>query len=450
MDIRIKGIGLIDDSTVRLDGLTVITGANNSGKSTCGKILYSVLKATSHLSDKAQRDQRLVLYDQYLEAHKKLDVFIMMRLGGAQSTKPTAFDMSMELSSWGQQLILDIQQKASRVIEIANRGDSHDGLFLHTNATAVNEDFAAFATAAIHNDIDIHRYVDEELTRMLVAEFKDDIQNSTTLDQDALIELSDQGNLYTPFIIHDDIVAHNREETFYVSPLDEVFFIDDAYILDHVYRHDSEPHNELERRNSRDHRSQMLDVLSSIISNPSYLSPHEKLTLDDSLTLLYRKIDKIVPGSLYFDQGNLRYKDSSLSLNASNLATGSKMFSIIKVLLKAGKIGASTQLILDEPEAHLHPEWQNKFAEIIVLLVKELHISVLLTTHSPNFALALEAYMRKHRIKEKCHFYLTQDLPNGLKKLELANDNLGMIYDDFITYFSEMSLLRDMNSDDDE
>ena len=37
MDIRLKNIGIIKDSSIRLDGLTVITGANNSGKTTVGK-----------------------------------------------------------------------------------------------------------------------------------------------------------------------------------------------------------------------------------------------------------------------------------------------------------------------------------------------------------------------------------------------------------------------------
>lgn len=51
---------------------------------------------------------------------------------------------------------------------------------------------------------------------------------------------------------------------------------------------------------------------------------------------------------------------------------------------------------MDEPETHLHPKWQNLFAEIMLLLVKELGCHVLLTTHSPNFMLALEANMRKY------------------------------------------------------
>ena len=40
--VHIENIGIIEESTVFLDGLTVITGHNNSGKTTVGKALYSV------------------------------------------------------------------------------------------------------------------------------------------------------------------------------------------------------------------------------------------------------------------------------------------------------------------------------------------------------------------------------------------------------------------------
>ena len=118
------------------------------------------------------------------------------------------------------------------------------------------------------------------------------------------------------------------------------------------------------------------------------------------------------------------------------------MFSIIKMLLNKGEIDNTTMLILDEPEAHLHPKWQNAFAEIIVLLVKELNVNVLLTTHSPNFMLALDAYMRKYKIAEKTNFYQTDVLEDGFVQYRCVNDDMGLIYQDFLQYLSEVKMLR--------
>ena len=57
MQIRLKNIGIVKDSTIALDGLTVITGKNNSGKNTVGKTLYSLFDAVANIQRKAENDK---------------------------------------------------------------------------------------------------------------------------------------------------------------------------------------------------------------------------------------------------------------------------------------------------------------------------------------------------------------------------------------------------------
>ena len=64
---------------------------------------------------------------------------------------------------------------------------------------------------------------------------------------------------------------------------------------------------------------------------------------------------------------------------------GIKAFTIIRTLLEKGEIHEKDVMVLDEPEIHLHPEWQLIYAELIVLLEKYLHLTILITTHSPYF-----------------------------------------------------------------
>jgi len=45
MELQLKNIGMIKEANVKIDGLTVIAGENDTGKSTVGKALYVVLKA---------------------------------------------------------------------------------------------------------------------------------------------------------------------------------------------------------------------------------------------------------------------------------------------------------------------------------------------------------------------------------------------------------------------
>ena len=103
----------------------------------------------------------------------------------------------------------------------------------------------------------------------------------------------------------------------------------------------------------------------------------------------------------------------------------------------------NTVLILDEPESHLHPEWENIVAEITVLLAKKLGVKILLTTHSSNFMLAVDAYMKKYDFIDKTNFYKTKIIDDGLVKYDLVNENMEKIYEEFYVPFSRMKQLRD-------
>lgn len=60
MQIKLENIGIVKDSTIALDGLTVITGKNNSGKTTVGKTLYALLDSVCNLQQKAKSETRFV------------------------------------------------------------------------------------------------------------------------------------------------------------------------------------------------------------------------------------------------------------------------------------------------------------------------------------------------------------------------------------------------------
>ena len=47
MQLSLENIGIIKKASVRLDGLTVIAGENDTGKSTVGKILYAIIRSIS-------------------------------------------------------------------------------------------------------------------------------------------------------------------------------------------------------------------------------------------------------------------------------------------------------------------------------------------------------------------------------------------------------------------
>lgn len=84
-------------------------------------------------------------------------------------------------------------------------------------------------------------------------------------------------------------------------------------------------------------------------------------------------------------------------------------------------------MILDEPEIHLHPEWQLLYAQLIVLLQREFDLSLLITTHSPYFLDAIDVYSTKYHTSHAAHYYLAEN-EGRLSHLRDVTNNIDAIY----------------------
>ena len=131
----------------------------------------------------------------------------------------------------------------------------------------------------------------------------------------------------------------------------------------------------------------------------------------------------------------LKYKVNrkAVSLEISNIASGSKAFGLLYALLKSGVILKDGLLILDEPENHLHPEWQLKYAQIICKMVKN-GFHILMTSHSPYMIQAIKTYSEQEGIlDDKVNFYFAkQDTEYNYNKIINIRDEAGNLNDDII------------------
>lgn len=104
-----------------------------------------------------------------------------------------------------------------------------------------------------------------------------------------------------------------------------------------------------------------------------------------------------------------------------------KTFYLLKKLIENGTIEPNSPVILDEPEVHLHPEWQLVLAEIIVLMQKYMNLNFLINSHSPYFVRAIEVYSTKYAIDSKTKYYLAK-IENDLSEFEDVTGNVSEIY----------------------
>lgn len=300
--------------------------------------------------------------------------------------------------------------------------------------------------ADIEKDPQLIDYARESINQTLQTEFSYQIQPVRGQQGDSKIELLGENTTYFHLTISENRVVNEGVPVFVSVPYQKAYFVDDPFVLDNAlswrFSDKMEPDDDaILNPNRIVHHNYKLN---SVLRSRRQPSVFEQTILSDTLQEIKEKIDGIIPGTFDFSPEGEYYIQNGMKLRIANLAAGSKMFSIIKILLAKGELDNTTMLILDEPETHLHPQWQNAFAEIIVLLVKELGINILLTTHSSNFMLALDAYMRKYHMADKTNFYQTDMLEDGFVRYRCVNDDMGKkIYEDFLQYLSEVKVLRD-------
>lgn len=475
MQIRLKNIGIVKDSTITLDGLTVITGKNNSGKTTVGKALYSLLDAVSNIQRKAENDKcvyvinhlsnlgdtlEFLRYSRNLVHMDEADIFatypvlksVITREYRREISPDTMEDLvhrlidelkNLDTSFFVDQVETSRNSRIFRIKVLDSQKDNLKDSFDRQKTEAILG--LEKLLSEINKDPELINYARESINQTLRIEFSNQIQPVKGQEEMSEIELSDSDKVYFHLAVEDNLVADDGIPIFTISPCRKVYLVDDPFILDDELIARYFRGRIIEERDSFFDPGRIVshrDKLKIVLRSGKTLSVFEQTVLSDTLKETKTKIDSILPGTFEFSSEGEYYIQDGLKLKISNLATGSKMFSIIKMLLNKGEIDDATMLILDEPEAHLHPKWQNAFAEIIVLLVKELHVNILLTTHSPNFMLALDAYMRKYEIAEQTNFYQTDVLEDGFVQYHCVNDDMGMIYQDFLQYLSEVKMLR--------
>jgi predicted ATPase len=167
----------------------------------------------------------------------------------------------------------------------------------------------------------------------------------------------------------------------------------------------------------------------------------------DKTKKLNQVIFDIIKGDFVINSnGLLKFKRQDIDFDMSNVATGIKSFGIIQMLLENESLNSNSLLILDEPEVHLHPNWQVKYAEILVLLSKELAIPIVMTSHSPYFIEALEAYSKKYKYESSTNFYFAKKNEDGLSaKITDVTENISPILSSISEAFYT---IQDLNDED--
>lgn len=417
MKLKLRNINKVKTADIKLDGLTVIAGANSSGKSTVGKLLFSMVKAhanAEYLKNQSKEDKlRKRVEDLY------------KRVNGCFSRtddKELSDMFPFPLSKFITPLLEAESPKASD--EILNKIENW----------ICSKDITPRMKSLFNQDIDNIRIalgnsvaadIASEARVFVESEFMNKICSSDTNDSEALLEYDNPSeSLQLKFRkdeIHQVMVNiddHLKDATYVESPL--YMHILDTLLYAATYQ-------EYQQRPLMTYRG-MVPIHIKDLANK--ISSLQLMQYSDGFAEKYGLME-IMNGHFVFDDETktLKFVDNkrNVSLSPINIASGIKTFGLVQILLETHVIGNDRVLIWDEPENHLHPKWQIAFAEVLVKMAHN-GIPIVVSTHSPYFTQGIRYFSAKYDLELYTNYYLAEEGEDGLSELKDVTSDLNQIF----------------------
>ena len=419
INLKIKDFGPINEADIVLNKINVVGGNNATGKSTTSKLLYCFLK--SNMEDRIN----------FALQHSRLHIDSLIN------------NIYLELNIDQPEFVY---LKDVRLLEVLDNDK-----VIHFNELTVEEKFHQI-------QIDSNRYYNEnnnnEKINKMIKEI-DDILTTIHLEENNLTILLLKDFLSSEFngenlkfdstfngIVNGDEfkisinLKDNNFDSDYAFSANGYFSSEDVIYIDTFSFF--ETHTPW--RTDYHHAGYITKIL--MFDNQK---DFEEITNEKLLNVI-QKIKEIINGDISFINNKFTFihdetKDiDSLSNNSfaiTDVASGIKQIAIIQLLLSNGELKPNSFLIFDEPEVNLHPDWQFKFAEILVLLAKELNITIYLNSHSPLFIEAMDVFSETYDFEDSISYYLTEESKIAGKynftkvnsnELYRIYDNLGNVY----------------------
>lgn len=403
MKLSLKNIGKIEDASIEINGITSIAGENNTGKSTVGRTLFSVFNSFHDMDFKIKEER--------IRGVKNVINLIYQNTSSKRFVSFNTRRLAKDIIDASEELQDDMQTLEDMVIAYISQYDK--SFEENVKKLKLKEWFSRLRNLLTIPEEDIFKAV---LEKTMDIEFNGQINNIYS-DKSGSIQLQIQDKTID-IRVHDNKVEDINES---IPLFAEAIYLDDPFILDDKHA--------LYYRGGvgiMDHKTHLKHKL---LYSQEEANIVEEIAVNNKLDTIYKKISQVCSGEIIMDNhASLGYqrKDSDKVLDIRNLSAGLKTFVILKELLQNGSIEYNGTIILDEPEIHLHPEWQLIFAELIVLLHKEFGMHILLNTHSPYFLRAIQVYSAKHEVADRCKYYLAElsgtsavihDVSNDIEKI---------------------------------
>lgn len=405
MEFKFKNLGLIKEANIELNGLTVITGYNDTGKSFLSKAIFSVIKTIRESANESSYYKIDILEQET----RHLSVFF--RQVAASEVRFTQFK---------NQVINYVVQKLpysiiSDYIDLQKRDllSNIDLKISISEAESLFERLKDRILAISKTDEKIFEsYFDSAIIQQL---FRSQI-NSKIIEDDLYINCKEgELDVVKAQIRNNKTLSFTADSSIYYQ---DVTLIDSPLIIQLAYF--------IRQQRVRYTRRSSDSGLPFYYLDLVYKLPYLKSKALPEYSGILSDIQNIIGGEMIYKDKTDSFifrKPNAIEIETNNIATGIKSFGVIQLLINSGVINSRSVLIIDEPEVHLHPKWEIEYAKVIVALVKA-NIPVVVSSHSPYLIRALIELSKTNGINDKTKLYFGEkdSTDNSVVFKDVSND----------------------------
>ncbi|EGC04043.1 AAA family ATPase [Ruminococcus albus] len=380
MNLKIKNFGKIAEADIKLDGITVICGKNNTGKSTVGKALFSFYNALNDYKNKidAQKNNKLkTTVRNYVSHSMNSSVSMLYTESSLEYIAKHVDRYSLDEVKEYIESIYSVKIPKDRLVALVE--------YLNTpEKDILNEYVYRYITGVMNGQV--KNVLSSNRSQCYISGEIQDFKNTIKLKKYScncdLVSPIEHSAYYinTPFSL--DILNEHRLYTWGSSVMSR-------NVIDAIQQAQADINED-----------SMTNIIDSVLN---------KKELED----VRKIIKKAYCGETIIDHEKYYYSENGISVDFRNMSAGLKSFALIERLLETGVLKKKDVLILDEPEIHLHSEWQIIYAELIVILQKTFDLTVLLVTHSFQFLESIDFFMKKYGTLDNGNYYIPDSTEKG-------------------------------------
>ena len=429
MEVSVNNIAKIREAKLVCQGLTAIIGDNDKGKSTIGKVLYSIFHTF--------QDLKAVFLD--VQAGYVLE---------SLNLRNTAYTRRFFRSEWFLPDAIIDDGEFDRRFALHSRHGFLGPRYSVVGRSFVSEIMTTERERELKNDIKIqiqkvrgisqaellHDAIQADLNKYFKNQFLPNYPDANGVSEVSITvkgrTIAAWWNSTDKSSVAEDVL-HN-----------DAWFIGTPLIMDSLGASIRVPSYSIDDSINRD-----------LISKLRRYRPGTNIAkriADAELASVYELIEGYFSGEFLLGKnGELEVGIPGMQkpLNSANLSMGIKMLALLRLMIDANLLKRKDVLILDEPENHLHPELQVLFADVIVELQRIYDLTVLVTTHSPYFLQSLELSARKKRAEngegETLRVYQPKKVDDfGRVGFDDVSNNTSSMYRKFARTMRELELER--------